>query len=174
MFVKKHPLSSLTMDWTNLVPRVSFVDEERDKDCDNRGPGNEVVDWTSSKHGPSLWTRSMDCPCGPPLILQGYKQKNLSTKEGSGPRTYLENLSNCLLETPENFRWLQRQSRTQSPRAFWQAVERPERLWDNRLHFPRKRGFRSYDVWLSLNGSRKEKTVNSRNGGLKVFEKQEF
>ena len=33
---------------------------------------------------------------------------------------------------------------------------------------------RSYDVWLSLNGSRKEKTVNSRNGGLKVFEKQEF
>ena len=48
------------------------------------------------------------------------------------------------------------------------------RDWDNRLHFPRKRGFRSYDVWLSLNGSRKEKTVNSRNGGLKVFEKQEF
>ena len=53
-------------------------------------------------------------------------------------------------------------------------VPTPERLWDNRLHFPRKRGFRSYDVWLSLNGSRKEKTVNSRNGGLKVFEKQEF
>ena len=66
------------------------------------------------------------------------------------------------------------QSRTQSPRAFWPAGERPERLWDNRLHFPRKRGFRSYDVWLSLNGSRKEKTVNSRNGGLKVFEEQEF
>ena len=66
------------------------------------------------------------------------------------------------------------QSRTQSSRAFWPAGERPERLWDNRLHFPRKRGFRSYDVWLSLNGSRKEKTVNSRNGGLKVFEKQEF
>ena len=66
------------------------------------------------------------------------------------------------------------QSRTQSPRASWPAGERPERLWDNRLHFPRKRGFRSYDVWLSLNGSRKEKTVNSRNGGLKVFEKQEF
>ena len=66
------------------------------------------------------------------------------------------------------------QSRTQSPRAFWPAGERPDRLWDNRLHFPRKRGFRSYDVWLSLNGSRKEKTVNSRNGGLKVFEKQEF
>ena len=66
------------------------------------------------------------------------------------------------------------QSRTQSPRAFWPAGERPERLWDNRLHFPRKRGFRSYDVWLSLNGSRKEKTVNSRNGGLKVFENQEF
>ena len=66
------------------------------------------------------------------------------------------------------------QSRTQSPRAFWPAGEHPERLWDNRLHFPRKRGFRSYDVWLSLNGSRKEKTVNSRNGGLKVFEKQEF
>ena len=65
-------------------------------------------------------------------------------------------------------------SRTQSPRASWSAGERPERLWDNRLHFPRKRGFRSYDVWLSLNGSRKEKTVNSRNGGLKVFEKQEF
>ena len=66
------------------------------------------------------------------------------------------------------------QSGTQSPRAFWPAGERPERLWDNRLHFPRKRGFRSYDVWLSLNGSRKEKTVNSRNGGLKVFEEQEF
>ena len=32
------------------------------------------------------------------------------------------------------------QSRTQSPRAFWPAGERPERLWDNRLHFPRKRG----------------------------------
>ena len=71
-------------------------------------------------------------------------------------------------------RWAFFQSRTQSPRAFWPAGERPERLWDNRLHFPRKRGFRSYDVWLSLNGSRKEKTVNSRNGGLKVFEKQEF
>ena len=68
----------------------------------------------------------------------------------------------------------QAQSRTQSPRAFWPSGERPERLWDNRLHFPRKRGFRSYYVGLSLNGSRKEKTVNSRNGGLKVFEKQEF
>ena len=70
------------------------------------------------------------------------------------------------------------QSRTQSPRAFWPAGERPERLierlWDNRLHFPRKRGFRSYYVCLSLTGNRKEKTVNSRNGGLKVFEKQEF
>ena len=66
------------------------------------------------------------------------------------------------------------QSRTQSARAFWPAGERPERLWDNRLHFPRKRGFRSDYVCLSLNGSRKEKTVNSRNGGLKVFEKQKF
>ena len=66
------------------------------------------------------------------------------------------------------------QSRTQSPRAFWPAGERPERLWDNRLHFPRKRGFRSYYVCLSLTGNRKEKTVNSRNGGFKVFEKQEF
>ena len=64
------------------------------------------------------------------------------------------------------------QSRTQSPRASRSAGERPEILWDNRLHFPRKRGFRSYDICLSLNGSRKEKTVNSRNGGLKVFEKQ--
>ena len=26
-----------------------------------------------------------------------------------------------------------RQSRTQSPRAFWSADERPERLWDNGL-----------------------------------------
>ena len=67
-----------------------------------------------------------------------------------------------------------RQSRTQSPRASWSAGERPERLWDNRFHFPRKRGFRSYYVCLSLTGNRKEKTVNSRNGGLKVFEKQEF
>ena len=67
-----------------------------------------------------------------------------------------------------------KQSRPQSPRAFWPAGERPERLWDNRLHFPRKRGFRSYYVCLSLTGNRKEKTVNSRNGGLKVFEKQEF
>ena len=58
------------------------------------------------------------------------------------------------------------QSRTQSSRAFWPAGERPERLWDNRLHFPRKRGFRSHEVWLSLNGSSKEKTVNSRNGGV--------
>ena len=68
------------------------------------------------------------------------------------------------------------QSRTQSPRASWSAGERPERLWDNRLHFPRKRGFRSYYVCLSLTGNRKEKTVNSRNGGLKkkVSEKQEF
>ena len=66
------------------------------------------------------------------------------------------------------------QSRTQSPRAFWPAGERPERLWDNRLHFPRKSGFRSYYVCLTLTGNRKEKTVNSRNGGLKVFEKQEF
>ena len=46
--------------------------------------------------------------------------------------------------------------------------------FDRCVGFPRKRGFRSYDVWLSLNGSRKEITVNSRNGGLKVFEKQEF
>ena len=66
------------------------------------------------------------------------------------------------------------QSRTQSPRASWSAGERPERLWDNRLHFPRKRGFRSYYVCLSLTGNRKEKTVNSTNGGLKVFKKQEF
>ena len=51
------------------------------------------------------------------------------------------------------------QSRTQSPRAFWSAGERPERLWDNGLHFPRKRGFRSYSTCLSLNGNRKEKTV---------------
>ena len=29
-------------------------------------------------------------------------------------------------------------------------------------------------TYACLNGSRKEKTVNSRNGGLKVFEKQEF
>ena len=50
------------------------------------------------------------------------------------------------------------QSRTQSPRASWSAGERPERLWDNRLHFPRKRGFRSYYVCLSLTGNRKEKT----------------
>ena len=42
------------------------------------------------------------------------------------------------------------QSRTQSPRAFWPAGERPERLWDNRLHFPRKRGFRSYCACLSF------------------------
>ena len=41
-----------------------------------------------------------------------------------------------------------------------------DRLWENRLHFPRKRGFPSYYVCLSLNGSRKEKTVNSRNGGF--------
>ena len=40
--------------------------------------------------------------------------------------------------------------------------------------FPRKRGLRSYCACLSLNGNRKEKTVNSRNGGLKVFEKQKF
>ena len=55
-----------------------------------------------------------------------------------------------------------------------ETSERPERLWDNRLHFPRKRGFRSSYVCLSLTGNRKEKTVNSTNGGLKVFEKQEF
>ena len=28
-------------------------------------------------HGPPLWTRSMDYPCGLPLILQSYKHKNL-------------------------------------------------------------------------------------------------
>ena len=78
---------------------------------------------------------------------------------------------NELLFPVKNEKW---QSRTQSPRASWSAGERPERLWDNRLHFPRKRGFRSDYVCLSLNGSRKEKTVNSRNGGLKVFEKQKF
>ena len=32
----------------------------------------------------------------------------------------------------------------------------------------------AYCVCLSLNGNRKEKTVNSGNGGLKVFDKQEF
>ena len=67
------------------------------------------------------------------------------------------------------------QSRTQSPRAFWSVVERLEGLWDNGLwdnglHFPRKRGFRSYCACLSLKGNRKEKAVNRRNGGLKVFE----
>ena len=40
--------------------------------------------------------------------------------------------------------------RTQSSRASWSAGERPDRLWDNRLHFPRKRGFRSYCACLSL------------------------
>ena len=53
------------------------------------------------------------------------------------------------------------QSRTQSPRAFWPEGERPERLWDNRLHFPRKGGFRSYYVCLSLTGNRKERRVES-------------
>ena len=38
--------------------------------------------------------------------------------------------------------------------------------------FTRKREFRSYWACLSLNGNRKEKTVKSRNGGLKLFEKQ--
>ena len=49
------------------------------------------------------------------------------------------------------------QSLTQSPRAFWSAGGRPERLikdsgilWDNGLHFPRKRGFRFYCACLSL------------------------
>ena len=38
---------------------------------------------------------------------------------------------------------LRRQSRTQSPRAFWSLDERQERLWNNELHVPscRKRGF---------------------------------
>ena len=42
------------------------------------------------------------------------------------------------------------QSRAQSPRAFWSAGERQERLWDNGLHFPGKRGFRCYCACLSL------------------------
>ena len=57
------------------------------------------------------------------------------------------------------------QSRTQSPRAFWPAGERPERLWDNRLHFPRKRGFRSYDVWLSLTEAEKRKPLTVEMAG---------
>ena len=50
-------------------------------------------------HGPPLWTRSKDLfmdpgsmnhPCGPPpILLLSYKQKNLKTKEGYYPRTYL-------------------------------------------------------------------------------------
>ena len=59
------------------------------------------------------------------------------------------------------------------PGSFGQRVS-SRKLWDNGLHFLRKRGFRSYFACLSLNGNRKEKTVNSRNGKLKVFEKQEF
>ena len=33
-----------------------------------------------------------------------------------------------------------RQSRTQSPQAFWSAGRRQERLWDNGISYPRKRG----------------------------------
>ena len=32
------------------------------------------------------------------------------------------------------------QSRTQSPQAFWSAERRQERLWDNGISYPRKRG----------------------------------
>ena len=32
------------------------------------------------------------------------------------------------------------QSRTQSPQAFWSAGRRQERLWDNGISYPRKRG----------------------------------
>ena len=33
----------------------------------------------------------MDTAHGLPLILQSYKQKNIETKEGSDPHTYLDN-----------------------------------------------------------------------------------
>ena len=32
------------------------------------------------------------------------------------------------------------QSRTQCPQAFWSAGRRQERLWDNGISYPRKRG----------------------------------
>ena len=67
------------------------------------------------------------------------------------------------------------QSRTQSPRAFWSAGERPERLWNNGLHFPRKRGFRSFCACLSLNGNGKEKTVlTGEIAGLKCSRNKTF
>ena len=42
------------------------------------------------------------------------------------------------------------QSRTQSPRPFWSAGEHPDRLWDNRPHFPRKRGIPVLECMLEV------------------------
>ena len=47
-----------------------------------------------------------------------------------------------------------RQACTQSPRTFWSAGERPERLWNNGPHFPRKRGVpvlvRFLEIWAEI------------------------
>ena len=48
-------------------------------------------------------------------------------------------------ERPERL-W-DNQSRTQSPRAFWSAGERSERLWDNGLHFPQSRTQSPWAFW---------------------------
>ena len=45
--------------------------------------------------------------------------------------------------TPHRTSAEERQSRTQSPQAFWSAGRRKERLWDNGISYPRKRQSRS-------------------------------
>ena len=79
--------------------------------------------WTPS------WTRSMDYPCGPPLLLYSFKQKNPQMKKISHPGTYLDNLSNncCLLQGHEKCRMLQGDSNPWHLRCRCNAL--PTELW---------------------------------------------
>ena len=56
-------------------------------------------------------------------------------KFGGGVMAYINDNLNVIRELIWKIKKLKSfgQSRTQSPRAFWPAGERPERLWDNRF-----------------------------------------
>ena len=49
-------------------------------------------------------------------------------------------LARFIYPTMHSYHSYSYQSRTQSPQAFWSAGRRQERLWDNGISYPRKRG----------------------------------
>ena len=54
------------------------------------------------------------------------------------------------------------QSRTQSPQAFWSAGRRQERLWDNGISYPRKRGIPVFVRMLKIKTEVKCPKIGSR------------